>query len=277
MLLTLKDNFSVFNFSKVYDHESFYRDGKGSFKCVNMTEITGTNCMCDDSAIEQIKELIKAQNIAPEEVHFIDSGNYHYMSSILTDMVKEPFSLVVIDHHPDMQRPMFGEILSCGGWVLEVMRNNPNLKEVYVIGADSELIDKLDEEDKAGTRFYSRDDIFAGDSANPENSADPDDSAALSLPDTGYPIYLSLDKDVICKEELDTNWDQGDMTISQVLTLVKELLKNRKVIGFDICGEISFDQEDCDIEKALEVNDDFNRKIVQIVTDLCQTGLNVVE
>lgn len=254
----MKDNFSVFNFSKIYDHESFYRDGKGSFKCVDLTDIPGTNCMCDDSAMEQIKELITSNNIGSDEVHFIDSGNYHYMSRILTDMVKEPFSLVVIDHHPDMQSPMFGSILSCGGWVLEVMDNNPNLKEVIVIGADKDLIDKLEEQDKEGTRFYSKEDIFTGDS-------DQSCASELFLPETAYPVYLSLDKDVITREELDTNWDQGDMTRDQVLTLVKELLKNRKVCGFDICGEISFDQEDCDIERAIEVNDDFNRQICQIV------------
>ncbi len=39
----------------------------------------------------------------PEEIHFIDSGNHHYMSKLWTDKITSPFSLVVFDHHPDMQ------------------------------------------------------------------------------------------------------------------------------------------------------------------------------
>ena len=52
-----------------------------------------------------------------EGVHFIDSGNYHYLTKFWTDKLETPFSLIVFDHHPDMQPPLFDNILSCGSWV----------------------------------------------------------------------------------------------------------------------------------------------------------------
>lgn len=49
-------------------------------------------------------------------------------------MVKEPFELLVFDHHTDMQRPAFGGILSCGGWIREALETNENLKHVILVG-----------------------------------------------------------------------------------------------------------------------------------------------
>ena len=53
--------------------------------------------------------------LGAEGIHFLDSGNYHYVTKLWLDQVKEPFDLLVLDHHTDLQQPMFGDILSCGG------------------------------------------------------------------------------------------------------------------------------------------------------------------
>ena len=53
----MSDVVSVFNFSGIYDEESFYREDKGSsFSLIDCRGISGTNCMCDDMAIEEIRE-----------------------------------------------------------------------------------------------------------------------------------------------------------------------------------------------------------------------------
>ena len=254
---------TVFNFSGVYEQESFYRGDKSSCFCVpgaasllDMKDVHGTNCMCDDSAVLEIKARINAlcgEAFADTDdflngVHFIDSGNYHYMSYILLSMVKEPFSLVVFDHHPDMQPPRFGDILSCGGWVLKVLQDNPNVRDVHVIGADEKLISELDEEDKKRVSFYTLDDIKTG------------------LPTTEYPVYLSVDKDVVRRDELITNWDQGEMEAEDLLSRVKKLADDpgRRLIGIDICGECALDQEGIDVGAAIAGNDEFNAKVLEI-------------
>ena len=107
---------------------------------------------------------------------------------------------MVLDHHPDMQAPMFGDILSCGGWVLDVIEKNKFVRDIHVIGADRGLIDKLDENARNRALFYDS-----------TKGVDPQ-----------YPVYLSIDKDVLATDELITNWDQGQMSADELLSFVKE-------------------------------------------------------
>ena len=87
-------------------------------------------------------------------IHFLDSGNYHYVSKIWLDKIEEEFELLVFDHHTDMQMPMFGNILSCGGWIQAALDTNTRLKRVYLAGppsmeaeADRERVVGINEEE----------------------------------------------------------------------------------------------------------------------------------
>ena len=269
----MKDNMTILNFSGIYDHESFYQQDKSS--CfVDMKDISGTNCMCDEDAKKEILDRISglerdSEGSFPYGVHFIDNGNYHYVSALYTGMVKEPFSLLVFDHHPDMQAPMF-DILSCGGWVLDVIKNNPYLRDVHIIGADRKLIDELDlaPEDRARVRFYDLEEVFYKE-------------GGVMIPAAQCPIYLSIDKDVLSRDEIVTNWDQGELTAEKLLFFIKVLFitetkaKKRKILGIDVCGECAVDQEDCDVEKAIAGNDDFNLKLIQHLDDLVSKSRGV--
>ncbi|SFQ32781.1 Arginase family protein [Butyrivibrio proteoclasticus] len=256
----MKAEFTVFNFSGIYDKESFYRRDKGSSFCgkvLDLKDISGTNCLCDDGTMADIKKVIADA----ESVHFIDSGNYHYMSALMLEMVKEPFSLVVLDHHPDMQPSMFGDILSCGSWVKDVLDNNPNVRDVHIIGADRKLVEELDESDRHKVHFYDREEVVV--SAIGSNSCEQ--GFVIKLPETDYPVYFSLDKDIIAKECLETNWDQGEFADLEVLEFTRALLKEKNVIGVDICGECALDQEGIDFEKEVAKNDQFNRAILELI------------
>ena len=251
---------SIFNFSGIYDEESFYRDDKGSsfyaqFNMIDCSDISGTNCMCDDLAIEEINKRIIRNNVCSEGIHFIDSGNYHYMSAILTNDIKEPFSLVVLDHHPDMQPPMFGDILSCGGWVLKVIDNNSFVRDVHVIGADRGLINKLDENDRNRVSFYDEDVLDEG-----------GDWTKAICPQ--HPVYLSIDKDVMTRDEIITNWDQGEMTSERLLAFVSKLAETHKIIGIDVCGECDTKQEGINVPEAIKGNDDFNIRLLKCLANV---------
>ena len=275
---TMNFDVAILNFSKIYDQESFYRSDKSSH-FVDLSDISGTNCMCDDEAKEKIQKAISkcgsvqqeydSSSFLPYGLHYIDNGNYHYVSSIYLSRVKESFSLVVLDHHPDMQRPMF-DILSCGGWIVDVLDNNEFVRNVHVIGADRGLIDELPDADKAKVRFYDIEDVFG---------KEPDGSIKVSLPNSSFPMYLSIDKDVIKKDELVANWDQGEAEAEQVLELVRTLRAKSigtcsalnegklRLLGIDICGECATDQEGVDLGQAIAGNDVFNKKILEILKD----------
>lgn len=252
----MMNSLAIFNFTGVYESESFYREDKGSSLCaclLDLKDLQGTNCFCDDLARQEIRKLIAEKGIDAHGVHFIDNGNYHYMSAIMLEEVKEPFTLIVLDHHPDMQVPMFGDILSCGGWVLDAIEKNEFLRDIHVIGADRGLVEKLEEDVQKRAAFHygpeGRDDwhIFE------------------ELPESELPVYLSIDKDVLSRDELVTNWDQGEMTRKQMFDFVKELLKKRRVIGIDICGECAPDQEGISVEAEIKRNDEFNIQLLNIL------------
>ena len=56
------------------------------------------------------------------------------------------------------------------------------------------------------------------------------------LPDD-LPLYISIDKDVLSQADSITDWDQGDMTLSQMLEMLTELFENHEILGVDICGD----------------------------------------
>lgn len=225
--------------------------------------ISGTDCYCDDTAAKKLEELIKPYR--PKGLHYIDSGNYHYLSKLWTDKIDKAFDLVVFDHHPDMQPPAFGPILSCGSWIKDAIEVNPNLKNVYVIGVNAELItEEMRLPDFAGgenavcakVHFITKQMLaekrkISGGLNIEEIMADMEDIAANN--DTAEigaekqhnrdycwknDIYISIDKDVLSENEYKTNWDQGDMAVEELLEMLELICSRRNVIGIDVCGEM---------------------------------------
>ena len=150
---------TVQDFSGVYDCQPYMQglrkcaqgsaDQGAKIRWMDCTGIPGTDCYCDDEAVEAIRKGIADAGITDARgIHFFDNGNYHYMSKIWTDMVQEPFSLVVFDHHPDMQEPRFGNILSCGGWVKKVLDENKFIDNVVIIGVADHLAEEITPHDK---------------------------------------------------------------------------------------------------------------------------------
>ena len=144
------NNIVIMNFTGVYENQEFYQDLGAVW--LELGDIQGTNCYCDEEAEAAIKERISLME--PSGIHFLDSGNYHYVSKIWLDKIEEEFELLVFDHHTDMQMPMFGNILSCGGWIQAALDTNTRLKRVYLAGppsmeaeADRERVVGINEEE----------------------------------------------------------------------------------------------------------------------------------
>ena len=164
---------------------------------IDCRDLEGTRCYLDDSAKSILVDRLN--EYSAEGIHFIDSGNYHYLSLLWLQKITTPFNLVLFDHHPDNQPPSFGEITSCGGWVLEATETLPNLKNVFTYGV--------------------------GDETPIEN-----------IP-TDLPIYISIDKDALSTEFAITDWDQGNMTLDELLKDLESLYSSHQIIGVDICGD----------------------------------------
>ena len=241
---------SIFNFTHVYEAYDFMQDE--AFGWVDCTQVEGTNCYCDAEAEKKLKELMAGYPL--EAVHWIDSGDYHYMTKLWTDRVEVPFTLVVLDHHPDMQQPMFGELLSCGSWVRAALEQNPLLRQVWLIGVDNKLQGETEgfpEQVNIITESQIRQ-RFMGDMIREINIS--------------YPVYISIDKDVMSVNECTTNWDQGSMSWKQLEALLKCLLKHQ-VLGIDICGEEPKMLTHCCYGPDAHLNAKFNECLYSLITE----------
>ena len=230
--------------------------GHDNTRYIDCTDIPGTDCYCDDEAVEAIRRRIAGAGITDARgIHFFDNGNYHYMSKIWTDMVQEPFSLVVFDHHPDMQEPRFGNILSCGGWVKKVLEENKFVQSVTLIGVADHLAEEIPPHDKVMIIHESEIVTLEGRS--------PDRVHASS-----HPLYISIDKDALSPDHAATNWDQGSLSLEHMKAIIEALAQGHKIIGIDICGERARDfagDEHHSVQEADALNDRTNRELVEFL------------
>lgn len=216
------DNVVIMDFSGVYDYESFALDH--GYRWLDCRHLSGTDCYCDEEGSSSLRKLIS--DCPVHGIHFIDSGNYHYVTKFWTDRIRVPFTLVVFDHHPDMQPPLFENLLSCGSWVKDVADNNEYCRRIVVVGASDSLVRSVPAGYEDKVRFYSDSDL-----ANKETWKK---FAAEHITD---PVYVSVDKDVMSPEYAITNWDQGSMTLDDLCRLLKIIFSHHEIAGMDVCGE----------------------------------------
>ena len=75
------------------------------------------------------------------------------------EKIGQPFSLVVFDHHTDMQESAFFGMLSCGSWVKEVLETNPYAKEVCVVGPPKESVEQCEPEHASRVVFVTQEEL----------------------------------------------------------------------------------------------------------------------
>ncbi len=272
---------SLINMSNIYlQQQNFmqflngYADG---YCLVDASDITGTDCYCDDLALKQLTKMLA--DISVYGIHYIDGGNYHYLSKIFTDKLNQTFDLVVFDHHHDMQPPLFGQILSCGGWIKEVRDNNTFLNQVIIIGVQDELITEDIRTQYTQVQFITENEIIAlfGNISNDINkdSVLSDEKNLLFNEKVvqyifdkiciQYPVYISIDKDVLSKEQYKTNWDQGILSTECLKRLLSLMAEHFRVLGMDICGEMDAAMQEQYGYEWNEVNGQFN---IDLLTSL---------
>ncbi|OWU99639.1 arginase family protein [Fibrobacter sp. UWR2] len=230
--------------------------GYDNTRYIDCTDIPGTDCYCDDEAVEAIRRRIAEAGVTDASgIHFFDNGNYHYMSKIWTDMVQEPFSLVVFDHHPDMQEPRFGNILSCGGWVKKVLEENKFVQSVTLIGVADHLAEEIPPHDKV--MIIRESEIVTLEGRSPDR-----------VHASSHPLYISIDKDALSTDYAATNWDQGSLSLEHMKAIIEALAQGNKIIGIDICGERARDfagDEHHSVQEADALNDRTNRELVEFL------------
>lgn len=248
----MKKKTVIMNFSGIYEEETFYKDREVCW--IDCRDMSGVNGYCSDDAQEEIKKRI--QDYDYRGIHFLDSGNYHYLSKFWLEKIEEPYSLVVFDHHTDMQESAFFGMLSCGSWIKEVLEEHPYIKEVCVVGPPKAAIEQCESNLVSRVVFLTQEELKAGTLEKwhefLENGKE-------------LPAYLSIDKDVLCLEDARTNWDQGDIKLEEMEKMIKQVFQKRNVLGADICGENPQDTARMPAKEDLEINGRTNARLCHCI------------
>lgn len=274
----VKNENLILDFTHVYCDE--YIKDIDRFRYMDCSDIEETDMYCSKNAYEKIWGRIEPYGI--QGIHYIDSGNYHYISKIITDHIDEPFGLVMYDHHTDMQMPMVPEMMSCGDWAGQALSQNKNLRQLVIVGPPESDIEQTLESysgSQSGRLLtFSAEDLH-GDLL--ENK--------LKLIRTDLPLYISIDKDVLGPEYTETNWSQGDMSIDGLERLLSVFLggqgeeknsdacrndernagdiRHSRILGIDICGEIQTDIPVPEYLEAEEKNEKVNIELFRFISE----------
>lgn len=297
---------------------------------LDFTTLSGTTGFCDDAAADEIRRRIA--DFPARGIHFLDNGNFHYLTRFWCEKISEDFALVVYDHHVDLRKPVFPGLMSCGSWIRDVLLRNSHCRAVLIIGPECAQADIIERElqSLADEDSFS-DDSMSGTAAERRMTADQathasaanhplrvsaaarpfhvsaadyashswtyvrreadgqrpcasapvrvccfteddilDGRVARELPHLldalHLPVYISIDKDVLSRKVLRTNWDQGIMTEAEFRRELDRFTMDPDIhiLGVDICGEPAYNA--CrllDDTRDLRRSDGVNRRLLE--------------
>lgn len=304
---------------------------------LDFTTLSGTTGFCDDAAADEIRRCIA--DFPARGIHFLDNGNFHYLTRFWCEKITEDFVLVVYDHHVDLRKPVFPGLMSCGSWIRDVLLRNSHCRAVLIIGPECAQADIIERElqSLADEDSFSDDSMFgtaaerrmtadqathasaagqlphvsAADYASHswtyvrrEASDQPPRSSASVRRDTDgqhpcasapvrvccfteddildgrvarelphllnalhLPVYISIDKDVLSRKVLRTNWDQGIMTEAEFRHELDRFTMDPDIhiLGVDICGEPAYNacRRLLDDTRDLRRSDGVNRRLLE--------------
>ena len=218
MMGLLSHDLTLLNFDDTYLLQQKLADCADEW--IDLADIPEANLFCAKSAMAEISHRLSGRT--GRGLTFIGNGNYHYVSYLLLSEINRPFSLVLFDNHTDAKptRQRAG-LLSCGSWVAEAAAGFSHLQQVVIVGANAD--GSLYPPDLKGKIVLLP---GAGDL-----------QALLSAIPNGD-VYISVDKDVLDRSFAVTNWDHGNMHLRELLAALQALVRQRNVLGIDVCGEL---------------------------------------
>lgn len=196
---------------------------------------------------------------------FIGSGDFHHVTALLLAAAlqhhAEPVTLIHVDNHPDWVH--FEKGMHCGSWINNPIEH-PQVQKIITIGVCSDDL-RLPEPKKANLALLSRGLLELYPYDHPPSRVSNDYGAGASFEQVGgelhwktirslgeqnfaghllsriktEKVYLTIDKDVLARDDAVTNWDQGCMRLPYLLSLIGNIAKHHRLVGADVIGDYS--------------------------------------
>lgn len=221
---TVDSGISLLNFDDTLRKQPLLR----RYPCewIDFSDLRSCNGYCSVETLRQIQDRLRSRK--HKRITLIGNGNFHYVTYALLSEIQQPFSLILFDHHTDLALTNDIPLISCGSWVSMALKNLPQLNRVIIIGAEP---------------------LFRQTSGIPYNVTIIPEQEIRRLTTeqivrtirsllVDQPIYISVDKDVLDPDNAITNWDQGSMSLRQLLDVLNVLKRIHTLVGVDICGEL---------------------------------------
>ena len=196
---------------------------------------------------------------------FLGSGDYHHATSLLLETAlqdeEKPVTVIHFDNHPDWVR--FAGGMHCGSWVNRAAQN-AQVDKVITVGACSNDLQgperkganlsllstgalELYPYDHAPSRV--RKDYGSG-SCHTQAPGCIEWKTIVSFGEDNFiahllsrirteNVYLTIDKDVLVRDDAVTNWDQGSMRLPYLLSMIAAIGETHRIIGADVIGDYS--------------------------------------
>jgi hypothetical protein len=195
---------------------------------------------------------------AEPAVTLYGSGDFHHVSLALLRRLTQPFNLLIVDKHPDWMRAI--PFLHCGTWVYHAARLAP-VRRIFHAGGDLDFDNSFRWLAPWSLLRSGKITVFpairpfergawsrvANQPLRPEPQTwiDQERLEELLEPYRGdlarWPLYISLDKDVMIQNDAMVNWDSGHLALPEVEMIVRAFLgaAGSKLAGMDIVGDWS--------------------------------------
>lgn len=188
---------------------------------------------------------------------FYGSGDFHHVS-LAPLRLEQPFNLLVLDNHPDWMRGI--PFLHCGTWLYHAAQL-PNVERIFHVGGDVDFDNSYRwlapwRQLRAGKiqvfpsirQFYGGG--WRGVPHCPLRPQPTEPTSASRLAELlapyrfelrRWPLYISLDKDVLVESDAVVNWDSGKLTLPEVAQVLQTFVgaADGRLAGADIVGDWS--------------------------------------
>lgn len=245
----MEERIDIINLDDSYRQQDFYR--KFDYRLIDLADWRGVNYLCDYGKLNRLERRLGG--LGPASLKYYGSGNFHYLSLIFLKEIREDFSLVLFDQHVEMLALNYGGMVSCGSWLLDLLRANDHLKQVYLLGVDRDYARLVPRAylDSGRVRIITGQDLGV--------------QGRVDLSGARGRIYISIDKDVFSREEARTNWDQGSLTLRGFKEVLGQL-EGSCLLGADLCGEERYPSRDLMnpmVDLEIQMNNRLNYEIIK--------------
>ena len=218
----------------------------------------------DSCTSRNIQEYLKEDSRGA--VTFFGSGDFHHLSSLLLSQFQEPLSLIVFDFHPDWD--ILPPRMGCGSWVTRSLRKENILKCFLIVVSSKDISYPWIQSGNLNLLKNNRLEIYPYAHGPtpvflkkiPENISIRLEKGLLGsriywdemrgkdlkefflslikrLPARN--VYVSIDKDCLRNEYALTNWEEGRLSLDELLLMLRLIKENLEIVGLDITGDYS--------------------------------------